>query len=99
LLGERFSLAEAVAAPWVERMLCMLPFWRGIDPLHLCESHGLQRTSAWMQCVAARPSVQLTSAGKAEMVRAARRYYVDYASPGTPGESVLSSGPVLLSDD
>ena len=89
LLGERFSHAEAVAAPWVERMLLMLPFWRGLDALLMCERSGLTATSAWMRAVAARPSVQETSAGEAEMVRASKLYYVDYASPGTQGEAAL----------
>jgi len=91
LLGEAFSHAEAVAAPWVERMLLMLPHWRGLDPVRLCEVQGLPRTASWMQAVAARPSVQSTSAGEEEMVRASRRYYVNYASPGTPGEKTLSA--------
>jgi len=91
LLGEQFSHAEAVAGPWVERMLLMLPHWRGIDTIRLCETHGLQRTSVWMQAVAARPSVKSTSAGEEEMIAASRRYYVDYASPGTPGEKTLAS--------
>lgn len=89
LLGAQFSLAEAVAAPWVERMLLMLPYWRGIDTLELCARHGLPKTTAWMRAVAARPSVKKTSAGTEEMARAARRYFVDYATPGTPGEVAL----------
>ena len=90
LLGGTFSLAEAVAAPWVERMLLMLPYWRGIDALALCREHGCVRTARWLQAVAARPSVQRSSAGEEEMVAAAKRYYVEYASPGTRGEAALS---------
>ena len=89
LLGEQFSFGEAVAAPWVERMLLMLPYWRGVDTLKLCEAHGLERTSRWMQAVAMRPSVQRSSAGEDEMVRASKLYYVEHASPGTRGEAAL----------
>ena len=89
LLGERFSLAEAVAAPWVERMLLMLPYWRKIDAVELCEESGCARTAAWLRAVATRPSVEETSAGEAEMARAAKLYYVDYATPGCRGESAL----------
>ena len=71
----------------------MLPHWRGFDPVRLCESQGLPRTASWMQAVAARESVQSTSAGEEEMVRASRRYYVSYASPGTPGEKTLQASP------
>ena len=95
LLGDDFSLAEAIAAPWVERMLLMLPYWRGIDAVALCEQHACPRTAQWLQAVAARPSVQQTSAGEAEMARAAKLYYVDYASPDTRGEVVLEIAALL----
>ena len=91
MCGGEFSLAEAVAAPWVERMLLMLPYWRNLEILRLLESQGLTRTAAWMRAVAARPSVLATSAGEAEMVRASRLYYVTHASPGSRGEATLGS--------
>jgi len=69
----------------VERILLMLPYWRGVDVLALCRGHGLTRTAAWLQAVAARPSVRATSAGEAEMARASKRYYVTHASPQAPG--------------
>lgn len=89
LLGSSFSLAECVAAPCVERMLAMLPYWRGFDVLDLCRQRSLTRTAAWMKAVAARPSVMATTAGHAEMARAARQYYVNHVSPGAPGEAHL----------
>ena len=85
MLGEAFSTAEVVAAPWVERMALMLPHWRNVDVFALCDSHGLTLTSKWLRAVLARPSVVATSAGKDEMALAARRYFVDYVSPGAPG--------------
>jgi len=84
-LGGRFSLAEVVAAPWVERILLMLPHWRAIDACRLCESQGLLATRDWLVAVSQRPSVVETSAGEAEMARAARRYFVTHVSPGAPG--------------
>ena len=63
----------------------MMPYWRGIDALKLCESNGLTRTSAWLRAVTARPSVLQSSAGEAEMADAALKYFVDYATPGTRG--------------
>ena len=69
----------------------MLPYWRGIELMALCEGQGLQRSAAWLRAVAERPSVKATSAGEKEMVRASRRYYVEYASPGTPGEATLAA--------
>ena len=85
LCGEAFTLAECVAAPWVERMSAMLPLWRNIDFTALCEGHGLTKVAAWSDAVLERPSVQTTSAGVEEMARAARKYYVEYVSPGAAG--------------
>ena len=85
LCGEAFTLAECVAAPWVERMSAMLPLWRNIDFAALCEGHGLTKVAAWSDAVLERPSVQTTSAGTEETARAARRYYVEYVSPGAAG--------------
>ena len=78
-----------MAAPWVQRMLLMLPYWRNLDILAACDAQGLQRTAAWIRAVAARPSVVETCCDEAEMVAASRRYYVDYASPGSRGEAAL----------
>lgn len=74
-----------MAAPWVERFLLMLPHYRAIDLLQLCDAHGLALLKDWMLAVAARPSVQRSSAGHEEMCKAAIRYYVRYISPGAPG--------------
>lgn len=84
-LCDDFSLAEVVAAPWVERMLQMMPLWRAVDFPYLLQQNGLERTRTWMQAIAARPSVTASSAGADEMERASRRYYVKHVSPGAPG--------------
>lgn len=63
----------------------MLPHWRAVDLSRLCDEQGLARTRAWMTAVAARESVQRSSAGEAEMVRTSRLYYVSHVSPGAPG--------------
>jgi hypothetical protein len=69
----------------------MLPYWRAIDPLALCSSHGLTRTAVWLQAVTSRPSVIKTSAGEAEMARASKLYYVNYATPGSKGAACEST--------
>ena len=68
----------------------MLPYWRNLDLVTLCERQGLRATATWLGAVAERPSVQQTSAGLDEMVRASKKYYVGYASPGAPGEAALA---------
>ena len=70
-------------------MLCMLPFWRNLDIARLCEQQGLVRTRQWLEAVAARPSVVATAADEAEMARAAKLYYVSFASAGSRGEALL----------
>lgn len=57
LLGERFSLAEANAAPFVQRRCAVLPEYSAIDPLALCDEMGLEHLKRWMEAVLARPSV------------------------------------------
>ena len=74
------------AAPWVERLIRMLPHWRAFDTLAFCHSAGLSLTANWLAAVNERPSVRSSSAGEAEMVRASRLYYVDFVSPGAPGQ-------------
>ena len=84
-LCDDFSLAEVVAAPWVDRMLSMLPHWRALELLPFMQQCGLDRSVRWMKAVAARPSVTQSSAGAEEMARASGRYYVEHVSPGAPG--------------
>ena len=84
MLGRQFSLAECVAAPWVERMLVMLPYWRSVNLVELCRQQSLTRTASWLQAVASRPSVLSTTAGEAAMAKAATAYYVSFVSPGAP---------------
>lgn len=71
-------------------MLLMLPYWRNMDILTMCERQGLTRTRAWLQAVADRPSVIETAADEAEMARAAKLYYVTFASPGSKGEAMMA---------
>ena len=87
LCGEAFTLAECVAAPWVERMSAMLPLWRNIDFTALCERHERSlptKVAAWSDAVLERPPVQSRRARvrrRSRSARAARRYYVEDVSP------------------
>ena len=53
--------------------------------LALVRTQGLSLTKEWMEAVVGRDSVQRTSAGKPEMARASKLYYVTHVSPGAPG--------------
>ncbi len=48
-LGERYSFAETVTTPFVRRALVTLPHFKGVDPLEIAKSKGLDRLVAWIQ--------------------------------------------------
>uniref|UniRef100_A0A7R9ZG78 GST C-terminal domain-containing protein n=1 Tax=Pseudictyota dubia TaxID=2749911 RepID=A0A7R9ZG78_9STRA len=83
LLGDSFSLAECIAAPWVQRLFVTLPYFRSVDFRKTVLPY--KRTKKWMDAVRARSSVTVTKCPEDEIVAAARRYYVSYISPGSPG--------------
>ena len=64
----------------------MLRHFRAIDICRMCDTQGLPLTSAWLQAVAAHPSVVQTSAGEEEMARAARKYFVTFVSAGAAAD-------------
>jgi len=83
LLGEHFSLAECISAPWIQRFFVTLPYFRDIDFVHELQRTG--RLSDWMKSVCARPSVIESKCPDSEMIAAAKRYYVSFITPGAKG--------------
>jgi glutathione S-transferase len=83
VLEDRFSLAECISAPWVQRFFETLPYFRGID-FEEGTLKTLPRTARWMKAVCERPSVKASKCPRGEMLNAAKRYYVSYWSPGAP---------------
>lgn len=84
LLGDDFSYAECVAAPWVQRFYVTLPYFRGID----FEGDVLRTFDSlphWMRAVRDRESCKASICPEGEMLDAAKRYYVSYLSPGATG--------------
>ena len=47
---------EVCLAPFVQRLLVVLPHFSKIDPLALASRLGCTRLMAWMEALAARPS-------------------------------------------
>lgn len=97
LLGPNFSVAECIAAPWVQRFYFVLEHFRGVnfrdDILEECDADdddSLPVVKEWMEAVLKRPSVQKTECPHDEMVAAAMRYYVSYVSPGSPAATNAS---------
>uniref|UniRef100_A0A7S1BKN8 GST C-terminal domain-containing protein n=1 Tax=Corethron hystrix TaxID=216773 RepID=A0A7S1BKN8_9STRA len=87
VLGKIFSLAECVAAPWVQRFFMTLPHFRGIDfEEDILSQNGFKQTAHWMRAVIDRPSVIASKCPEDEVMAAAMRYYVSYVSPGAPAD-------------
>jgi glutathione S-transferase len=84
LLGDTFSLAECICAPWVQRFFVTLPYFRGVDFQEQILS-PYPNVARWMATVSSRPSVLESKCDEEEMLNAARRYYVSFVSPGAPG--------------
>ena len=68
LLGERFSLAECNAAPFVQRACTILPAFCQIDPIQLCDELDLPHLQRWMEAVLARSSVIDTGVSKEKLL-------------------------------
>mmetsp|Transcript_9650 Transcript_9650/g.14883 ORF Transcript_9650/g.14883 Transcript_9650/m.14883 type:complete len:135 (-) Transcript_9650:334-738(-) len=84
ILGENFSYAECIAAPWIQRFYVTLPYFRGID----FENDTLSRfkfLSSWMKAVCDRPSCVTSICPQNEMIAAGKRYYVSFLSPKATG--------------
>lgn len=61
VLGQRYSLAEVMTAPFVVRMLASLRGHRGVDVLALADELCLPRLGRWLQAVQHRPSTTATT--------------------------------------
>mmetsp|Transcript_2646 Transcript_2646/g.3478 ORF Transcript_2646/g.3478 Transcript_2646/m.3478 type:complete len:193 (+) Transcript_2646:324-902(+) len=84
LFGDRFSLAECHAAPFVVRACAILPAFTGgdchVDPLEICDELGLVRLRQWMEAVLSRPSVIATCVSKEEMIESTTRMLERFAA-------------------
>ena len=83
LLGDDFSFAECIAAPWVQRFFVTLPYFRGIDVDDVLRA--FDSLAAWTRAVRDRASCRESICPEGEMINAAKRYYVSYLSPGATG--------------
>lgn len=84
ILGQHFSYAECISAPWIQRAFVTLPYFRAIDFENEVLSK-MEHVSNWMKSVCERPSCVATCCPESEMIAAAKRYYVSFISPGAPG--------------
>mmetsp|Transcript_32731 Transcript_32731/g.64854 ORF Transcript_32731/g.64854 Transcript_32731/m.64854 type:complete len:141 (-) Transcript_32731:263-685(-) len=91
LLGDRFSIAECNAAPFVQRACTILPSFTGrgemgngegksVDLLELCDELNLVRLKMWIKAVLARPSVVHTGVSNEDMVKSTTQMLKRFAS-------------------
>lgn len=83
LLGDTFSVAESITAPWVHRFQVAIPYFRGVELEDLDVPENISR---WMKAVFDRPSVQSTVCLNAYLLESTARYFVTYITPGAPGD-------------
>ena len=83
-MGEHFSHAECISAPWIQRAYVTLPYFRGID-LENDILSKMDRVSKWMAAVCERPSCVESRCPESEMIAAAKRYYVSFVSDEATG--------------
>ena len=95
-LGDEPSLAEAATAPALFRMMATLPAVRDLDLVAACDELKLDRVSAWITEVLARPEdcCDVAVLPPAEYVHLVRRLHVKFVGPPTP---TASSTPRMLS--
>jgi len=91
LLGDRFSIAECNAAPFVQRACAILPSFTGkgemgngegksVDLLEICDELKLVRLKMWIEAVLARPSVVHTGVSREDMVKSTTLMLKRFAS-------------------
>lgn len=96
-LGNQFSVAECIAAPWVHRFSLTIPYFRGVSVLTTSNNNDNNnhndnieklilpsKVSNWMDAVLARPSVQATNGKVNYVLQSTENYYVRYITPGSP---------------
>ena len=99
LLGDNYSLAEAMTAPFVVRMLANFPEWRGVDLLEHCEVMGLDRLKKWFQAVSMRESTIQTTPAHESLVQLApyvRKGFFEYKI--SPEQQRKMMGKIDFSD-
>lgn len=82
LLGETFSTAECIAAPFVQRCCTVLPHFCGpeLDPFLLCDQLRLPRLSKWMSAVLARQSVVTSGVPSQGMIESTSKMLERFAA-------------------
>ena len=84
VLGDKFSVAESFAAPWVHRFSIVLPHFRNTTVNEIVSSPKVQR---WLDTVLERQSVQDTNGPTNYVLSSTQGYFVRYLTLGSPSTS------------
>jgi len=68
-LGQQYSLAECLTAPFVVRILAQLQHNRGVDILSACDQLGYPELRVWMEATRDRSSTVATSPAVASLIQ------------------------------
>ena len=85
-LGNQFSLAECIIAPFLQRCCTILPAFTGkkdlptVDPMVLCDELQLSHLKEWIEAVLKRPSVISTGVPSDEMIASTTRMLERFAT-------------------
>jgi len=69
LLKSGFCLGEVCLAPFVQRLLIVVPHWAGVNLLEMAEKGGWGRLRVWMEAVAGRESTIKSGGTKEETIK------------------------------
>jgi len=69
LLKSGFCLGEVCLAPFVQRLLIVVPHWAGVDLLEMTDKEGWGRLKVWMEAVAWRESTVKSGGTKEETIK------------------------------
>lgn len=93
LLGNQYTLAETLTAPFVVRMIPIFKHHRGVDVLGLCDRMGASSLRRWMEAVCERPSTQQSLPAEKSLL-AVPPYvqpFFEYYIPASTQEAVVSA--------
>mmetsp|Transcript_35421 Transcript_35421/g.52035 ORF Transcript_35421/g.52035 Transcript_35421/m.52035 type:complete len:286 (-) Transcript_35421:40-897(-) len=73
VLGDHFSMAECMTAPFAQRAGVILAHYCDIDVLELCKEKSLSRAEAWWRAVTTRESVVKTGVPPEDVIKGSDR--------------------------
>jgi glutathione S-transferase len=68
LFGDRFSLAEVLVAPFLQRLFPVAKHFAQIDVLEMASSMNLDRFQAWVSAILERPSVLVADVDEGALI-------------------------------